>query len=88
MLEEIGLLTELWVRIPLKKYQVLTAIHVFFEEILKEILDFFYTKIKHLDPDLRHLVSIFWDETRYTSSLGQNLDLSFFFGRETFWSLL
>jgi hypothetical protein len=33
-------------------------------------------------PDLRHLEPIFLDETWYTSSLGQNLDPSFFFGRQ------
>jgi hypothetical protein len=33
-------------------------------------------------PDLRYLELIFWDETWYTSSLDQNLDPIFFFGRQ------
>jgi hypothetical protein len=31
---------------------------------------------------LRHFELIFWDETWHKSSLGQNLDQIFFFGRQ------
>ncbi len=39
-------------------------------------------------PVLRYLESIFSDETQYTSSLGQNLDSTFFFSRQHLWSHL
>jgi hypothetical protein len=39
-------------------------------------------------PDLRHLMSIFLDETWHTPSLRQNLDPTFLFGHKTLWSHL
>jgi hypothetical protein len=62
------------------------AIKIFFYDLTSHVQKWLFGGFLALD--LRHLELIFLDETWHTSSLGQNLDPIFFFGRQHLWSHL